>query len=110
MLFRSEGYFADVTKEGGGPYGKIFDVTAAEFTLSRADVEALAQRIADVLKRAQLAGMKVGPLAIVAATDESRVLARLFARKAPLDRPVAVFREHHEARKWIEECAKQEAA
>jgi hypothetical protein len=105
-----ESYFADVTAQGGAPYGKIFDVTKGEFTLSVEDIDILARRITDVLKRAENAGVKTGPLALVADTEESRALAGLFARTARIDRPVAIFSEHHDARKWLEECAAKEAA
>lgn len=94
-----ERYFAEVSQDGGGPYGKIFDVTNGEFRLDKDDVEVLAARIREI---AEL-GLPMGPVAIVAATGESRALARLFARRAPARRPIAVFGEHHEARKWLEE-------
>jgi len=93
-----ERYFTEVSSEGGGPYGKIFDVTQAEFTLSREDVQVLAGRIGEIARL----GLPMGPVAIVASNDESRALARLFARNAPAERPISIFSEHHEARKWIE--------
>ena len=93
-----ERYFAEVGTAGGGPYGKIFDVTQGEFTLTKADVGILAARIGEAAKL----GLPMGPVAIVASNDESRALARLFARSAPAERPIAIFSEHHEARKWIE--------
>jgi len=93
-----ERYFAEVGTEGGGPYAKIFDVTQGDFTLTREDVQILATRIGEF---AELK-LPMGPVAIVASSDESRALARLFARNAPADRPIAIFSEHHEARKWIE--------
>ncbi|HYC65095.1 MAG TPA: hypothetical protein VEC14_10225 [Reyranellaceae bacterium] len=93
-----ERYFAEVSTEGGGPYGKIFDVTQGEFTLSKEDVDILAARIGELAKLK----LPMGPVAIVASSDESRAIARLFARTAPAERPIAIFSEHHEARKWVE--------
>jgi hypothetical protein len=61
-------------------------------------VQVLAGRV-DELARL---GLPMGPVAIVAANDESRALARLFARSATANRAIAIFSEHHEARKWIE--------
>lgn len=101
-----ERYFREVSIEGGGPYGKIFDVTQANFTLSKDDVRVLADRIGEIAK----SGLKIGPVAIVASSDESRALARLFARTAPAHRAIAIFAEHHDARKWIEEKLAAEAA
>jgi hypothetical protein len=46
---------------------------------------------------------QVGPLAIVAASDESFAQAEIFAAAARVERPLRIFRELHAARRWLDE-------
>jgi hypothetical protein len=41
-------------------------------------------------------------LAIVASSDESFAQAQTFAAAAPARRPLAIFRELHAARQWLD--------
>jgi hypothetical protein len=45
---------------------------------------------------------QVGPVAIVAASDESFAQAQTFASASPARRPLAIFRELHAARQWLD--------
>lgn len=93
-----EEYFADLAREKAHPYRKIFDVTQAEpLELSAADVSTLAAQVRQTGEQAVL-----GPIAIVASAPENHALARLFASEAVAKRPISVFRELHEARRWLD--------
>ena len=92
-----EKYFAGVTADGAMAYRKIFEITHTPAALSDENVKALGQRVVFYAQHGQ-----VGPLAIVAATDESYTKARVFAESATISRPLAIFREMHEARHWLD--------
>ena len=92
-----EAYLDGVTVANGLGYRKIFDMTGAAVELSDQDMMALGARI-----RAYASAAAMGPLAIVAATEESQEQARLFAALADADRPLKIFRELHQARQWLD--------
>lgn len=92
-----EQYFAGVTADGAMAYRKIFEITHAPMALSEENLKALGQRVVFYAQHGQ-----IGPLAIVAASDESYAQARTFASSAPVDRPLAIFRELHAARQWLD--------
>ena len=78
-------------------YRKMFDMTQAEPGLSNDDMMELGARI-----RAYAATSGIGPLAIVASSQESFERAHLFAALAEARRPIRIFRELHEARQWLD--------
>ena len=78
-------------------YRKIFDMTHATVLFSDADMMALGARV-----RAYLQVARLGPLAIVAVTEEAYQQAILFEVLAQGDRPVKIFRELHHAREWLD--------
>lgn len=92
-----EQYFAGVTAEGGMAYRKIFEITHTPMALSEENLRALGQRVVFYAQHGQ-----IGPLAIVAASDESYAQAKVFAESAPVDRPLQIFRELHAARQWLD--------
>jgi len=93
-----EQYFAGVTAEGAMSYRKIFEITHTPKALSDENLKALGQRVIYYAQHGQ-----IGPLAIVAASDESYAQARIFAEAAQVSRPLSIFRELHAARRWLEE-------
>ena len=93
-----EQYFAGVTADGGMSYRKIFEITHTPMALSDENLRALGQRVAYYAKHGQ-----IGPVAIVAASDESYAQAKVFAESAAVSRPLAIFRELHAARRWLDE-------
>jgi hypothetical protein len=93
-----EQYFAGVTAAGAMAYAKIFEITHTPMSLSEENLKALGQRVMLYAQHGQ-----VGPLAIVAATDESYAQARTFASAAIARRPLQIFREMHAARQWLDE-------
>jgi len=92
-----ESYLHAVALEGGMPYAKIFCITDVESALSTENIAALG----DIVRRYALYG-RIGPVAIVAPFDRGYRQARLFADLAQAERPLAIFRELHEARRWID--------
>ena len=92
-----EQYFAGVTAEGGMAYRKIFEITHTPMALSEENLKALGQRVMFYAQHGQ-----IGPLAIVAASDESYAQALIFAKAAAVKRPLQIFRELHAARQWLD--------
>ncbi len=92
-----EQYFAGVTAEGAMSYRKIFEITHTPMALSEENVKALGQRVVYYAQHGQ-----IGPVAIVAASDESYTQAKVFAEAAKVSRPLAIFRELHAARRWLD--------
>jgi hypothetical protein len=92
-----EQYFAGVTAEGGMAYRKIFEITHTPLALSEDNLRILGQRVVFYAQHGQ-----IGPLAIVAASDESYAQAKIFADAATARRPLQIFRELHAARQWLD--------
>ena len=93
-----EQYFAGVTAEDAMSYRKIFEITHAPLALNPDNLRTLGQRVVYYAQHGQ-----VGPVAIVAASDESYAQAQLFAQAANVSRPLQIFRELHAARRWLDE-------
>jgi hypothetical protein len=93
-----EQYFAGVTADGAMAYRKIFEITHTPMALSEENLKALGQRVMFYAQHGQ-----VGPVAIVAASDESFAQAQTFASSSsPVRRPLVIFRELHAARQWLD--------
>lgn len=92
-----EHYLDNVVTANAMAYRKIFDMTQATPDLSDDELMALGARI-----RAYIPLGPMGPLAIVAATEQSYDQARMFAALAEADRPIRIFRELHLARHWLD--------
>lgn len=90
-----EDYFHGVGLAGGMSYAKMFLVDSASM-LSDENIRALGR----IIERYALTG-KIGPVAIVATTDEAFRQARVFASAARAERPLGVFRTQHEAATWL---------
>lgn len=90
-------YLAQVDANGARAYRKMFDITALETPVTAEMVRRLA-----ALVRARESEGASGPIAIVVATDKAYRKARLFAVDATVKRPIKVFREQHQARKWLD--------
>src|SRR5260370_18278827 len=90
-----EQYFAGVTADGAMAYRKVFEITHTPMALSEENLKALGQRVMFYAQHGQ-----IGPLAIVASSDESFAQAQIFAAAAPARRPPPIFREPHATRPW----------
>ena len=95
-----ESYLHTVALEGGMPYAKIFCISDVDSTLSAENIIALG----DIVRRYALYG-RIGPIAIVAPFDRGYRQALMFAEASRAERPIAIFRELHEARRWIDSLA-----
>lgn len=78
-------------------YRKIFDVTQTEAPPPDEDMMILGARI-----RAYPAFGRFGALAIVAPSERTRWMARLYTQLADVDRPIKIFRNRQAARKWLD--------
>jgi len=92
-----ERFFAGITADGAMAYRKIFEIAHAPTALSDESLRALGQRVVLYAQHGQ-----VGPLALVAVSDESYRQAQTFAAAAPARRPLAIFREQRLAREWLD--------
>jgi len=97
-----EQYFAGVTDGGAMSYRKIFEITHTPDALNEDNLKALGQRVIFYAQHGQ-----VGPVAIVAASDDSYEQAEIFAAAAQVSRPLMIFRELHAARRWLDGQASQ---
>jgi hypothetical protein len=93
-------YFDRVVVENSLPYAKLFDASAAEFTLSDDDMMVLGARVS-----AYAAMEPRGPIALIVGSDDADVLARRFANLGGARRPVRIFRDADEGRRWLDTAA-----
>src|SRR5260221_6688635 len=96
-------YLADIFAQGGAPYRKMFDVSQTQTAFD----DGVLKGFAETVRRHATAG-PVGPIAIVAASDESFRQAAVFAEAATVDRPIKIFREQHDARRWLNAFADEQ--
>src|SRR5471030_3057790 len=80
-----EKYFTGVTSDGAMAYAKIFEITHTPEALSDENLNALGQRVVFYAQHGQ-----VGPVAIVAASEESYQKASVFAAAAKVSRPLMI--------------------
>jgi len=102
-----ERYLHAVSKDCAMSYAKIFNLSESTSLPAASSVRALG----GIVSRYAQDG-PVGPVAIVAPSDESFRRAQIFARAASAKRPLKIFRELHEASRWIKslEQAKLDAS
>jgi hypothetical protein len=93
-------FLAALDAAGARPYGKLVFLERLVTTISEENVVALAN-----LVRKREAESVVGPIAIIAPDDATFEQACQFAHVAELVRPIRVFRELHEGRRWIDAVA-----
>jgi hypothetical protein len=91
------GYLFDLDREKAGGYRQLFDLSAVTSLLSEERTEAFAE----IVRERELS-RPAGPLALVAADVGLARKAALFAAKAQGLRPIRVFAEQHEARRWLD--------
>ena len=96
-------FLSHLDAEGARPYAKIFSVSELVSVFTDESVRALA-----TLVRVREREGTVGPIAIVVGDEATYEQACLFAEVAELVRPIRVFREWHEARRWIDTPAELE--
>ena len=90
-------FLAALDAASARPYAKLIFVEKLVTTFSEDSVVALAN-----LVRKREEESEVGPIAIITQDDATFEQARQFAHVAQLVRPIMVFREWHEGRRWID--------
>jgi hypothetical protein len=93
-------FLAELDAAGARPYAKLVFLERLVTTFSDDSVVALAN-----LVRQREQESEVGPIAIIAPDDATFEQACQFAHVAELVRPIRVFREWHEGRRWIDAIA-----
>jgi len=89
---------AKIDAERARMYRKIFDVTELTSTFSDDQIRQLAE-----LVRQRNAQSPIGPIAIVANAEHTYRQAELFVSFRVTNQAVAIFREHHDARRWLDD-------
>ena len=91
------GFLFDLDREKAGAYRKIFDLSGVTSLLSDERIETFAE----IIRERELSS-PAGPLALVAGDPILARKAGLFAQKAQGLRPIRVFAEQHDARRWLD--------
>lgn len=93
-----QAYLGAIIAAQAMPYGKIFDITQATSLAGARPLSEVADtvRLYDKMKLGT-----VGPLAIVASTEDGIVHAEAFIRAASAERPVRLFADAAQAHAWI---------
>jgi len=92
------GFLFDLDREKAQGYRKLFDITGVTSLLSDERVVTFAQ----IVRERELEA-PAGALAIVAGNPVLARQAREFAEKAQALRPIRVFAEQHDARRWLDD-------
>lgn len=95
-----EEYLEGVALAATLSYRKIFDMSHCSSELSNEDMLALGARIRGYTRMTAM-----GPVAIVAGSDEPYQQALLFESLAVADRPLKIFRKLQSAYDWLDEPA-----
>lgn len=90
-------FLAAIEREGAVAYRKIVDVTGMTTAFLPEQIRDFAQRV-----RERELNTPAGALAIVAGKGPLASQAHAFAEGAQLLRPIRVFAELHEARRWLD--------
>jgi hypothetical protein len=93
-----EAYLDEVVVKGAMPYAKIFDTTGGTMLFSQRhdDMMAIGARIQAYAKTEPM-----GPLAIVAVSDQHVDTARMFGALGAGKRPIKIFTTQQAARAWL---------
>jgi len=79
------------------PYAKMVDVTGVTALFSADKI----RRFAEMIRRREDES-EVGPIGVVAGSPNVHRQAVLFTKHAQRYRPIRVFHEQHDARKWLD--------
>jgi hypothetical protein len=87
-----------IDREGARPYAKMIDVKGLTTRFEPEQIGALAA----VVREREVDGA-VGPIAIVVGPGSLAQQARAISERGHLVRPIRVFAELHEARRWLDQ-------
>jgi hypothetical protein len=94
-------YIAAIDEAGAVGYAKLFDVSGLTGSLGDALLQTVARAVE--MKATQ---ESLGPIAIVASNGSS-AQAHFYAHAATVDRPLKIFSDLDEARRWLESMTNQ---
>jgi hypothetical protein len=98
------GAYLEAMQPAGG-YRKMFVVSGLSTVFDTALMKSVGNAVRDHAQREP-----IGPIAIVADNQAAYVSAIVYAEAVQgLDRPIRIFRELHEARRWLDAFAPVEA-
>jgi hypothetical protein len=87
-----------IDQAGARPYGKMIDIKGLTTSFAPEQVGAFA-----AIVREREVDSVVGPIAIVVGAGPLVQQARAFSERGHLIRPIRVFAELHEARRWLDQ-------
>lgn len=87
-----------IDREGARPYGKMIDIKGLTTSFAPEQIGILA-----AIVREREVDSVVGPIAIVVGPGPVAEQARAFSAIGYLIRPICVFAELHEARRWLDQ-------
>ena len=90
-------FVTSVDAANARPYRKMVDVTGVTALFSADKI----RRFAGLIRQREDES-EVGPIGVVAGSPDVHRQAVLFARQAQRYRPIRVFQEQHDARKWLD--------
>jgi hypothetical protein len=90
-------FVSSVDAANARPYRKMVDVTGVTALFSADKI----RRFARLIRRRE-DDSEVGPIGVVAGSPDVHRQAVLFAQRAQRYRPIKVFHEQHDARKWLD--------
>jgi SpoIIAA-like len=90
-------FVASVDAANARPYRKMVDVTGVTVLFSADKIRRFARLI-----RQREDESEVGAIGVVAGSPDAHRQAVLFSKQAQRYRPIRVFHEQHDARKWLD--------
>lgn len=90
-------YLAAIDDAKASGYRKMFDITGLTGELGDSLLRSVGRAVQERARE-----VTIGPIAIVATSDEAYFQAVAYADFAKVDRPLRIFRELHEARRWLD--------
>ena len=89
-----------------GGYRRLFVVSGMSTVFDTALMKSVGYAVRDHAQRE-----KIGPIAIVADNEAAYASAMVYAEAVQgIDRPIRIFREQHEARRWLDSFLPAETA
>src|SRR5262249_35749695 len=95
-------FVLSIDAAGARPYRKMVDVTGVTVRFSADKI----RRFAGLIRQREDES-EVGAIGVVAGSPETHRQAVLFAKQAQGYRPIRVFHEQHDARKWLDTLGAQ---
>ena len=98
LLVFMRDFLQAIDQAGARPYGKMIDIKGLTTSFAPEQIGAFA-----AIVREREVDSVVGPIAIVVGVGPLAQQARAFSERGHLIRPIRVFAELHEARRWLDE-------